>query len=263
MSESPVPEEESQSEVEAVKPVSKEHNAPELDASFNADDEDEEEDLRILSNRGNTFFSVNKPKKAKETPEQKAARVERQKMKDAKRAAMEERAAAAAAKLEAEAQSLSEFNNVGTAPDGWAVVEVKKSKTKLEAEATAAESENTAPVTPVPEVEKEVPAVPAAPVVETVTQPMTVDSRKIGLLIGPKGVTKIGIQVATGATIEMPKVDKDAPATTAIVNVTGTADAVARAVHALNELCTKGYSTLLAPDDFQEGYVAIHPRCAL
>jgi hypothetical protein len=35
---------------------------------------------------------------------------------------------------------------------------------------------------------------------------------------------------------------------------------VDRAVHALNELCSKGYSTLLAAPDFHEGYVEVKPK---
>lgn len=105
----------------------------------------------------------------------------------------------------------------------------------------------------------EEPAVPAAPVVETVTTLLTVEARKLGLLIGPKGITKIGMQTATGTEILMPKVEKDFVGPVEIA-VTGTAEGVARAVVALNELCNKGYCNLLADADFHEGYVAVHPR---
>lgn len=138
-------------------------------------------------------------------------------------------------------------------------MEVKKPKKKENEEPNSPAEAAPAVVEKV--VEKPVePAAPPAPVVETITTPVSADSKKLGLLIGPKGVTKIGIQNLTGATIEMPKVEKDAPASQVTINVTGPAASVAKAVHALNELILKGYCTLLAGDDFQEGYVAIHPR---
>ncbi len=231
-------------------------------AAVEAFDDDDDIDLPVFSNKAG-LAEVQKQKKAKETPEQKAARVERQKIKEAKKAAAEEKAAAAARKIDAE--SFSDFNAFASSPtqafDGWAVVEKSKSKTKKESD-EAASPVNAAPevVAPVAAAVEPTPAAPQLPVIETITVPMTVDSKKLGLLIGPKGVTKIGIQQATGATIEMPKVEKDAPPSSVVVNVTGTEASVNRAIHALNELCVKGYSVLLAGDDFQEGYVAIHPR---
>ena len=233
------------------------------DVSVSAIDFEEEDELPVFSNKAG-LKDAQKQKKAKETPEQKAARAERLKIKEAKRAAAEEKNAAAAAKLAAEDADFNNFSSASpttTQPfDGWAVVEVKKSKAAKKdedsPEAAAAAPAVPAPVAAVPEA----PAAPAQPVIETVTVPMTVDSKKLGLLIGPKGATKIGIQNATGATIEMPKVEKDAAPSSVIVNVSGTEASVARAIHALNELCVKGYSLLLAGDDFQEGYVAIHPR---
>ena len=168
--------------------------------------------------------------------------------------------------------------------DGWAVVEDKKGKAKLQkkaeaAAAAAAEAEAVAAavaaaaakkqskaaaaviesepaVTPVPEE----PVTPPAPVVEMITHELTVDSKKVGLLIGPKGVTKTGIQNATATTIQMPKTDKDAPAGPVSISVTGPELGVKKAVQALNELITKGYCALLAPEDFQESYVAVHPK---
>ncbi len=252
---SPVPEEDSQSESEVeIKKVVVEAAVSTIDF-----DEHDDIDLPVFSNKPSLQNAAEKTsKKAKETPEQKIARVERQKAKEIRRVAIEEKLAAAALAGE----NLSDINSFNSSPvgqpqfDGWAVVEVKKSKTKKESEDEAAAAPTPVVVAPV----ANVPQGPVEPVVETITVPMTVEARKIGLLIGPKGVTKIGIQVATGATIEMPKVDRESTATSAIVNISGTSDSVARAVHALNELCTKGYCTLLAGDDFQEGYVAIHPR---
>eukprot|EP01034_Spumella_vulgaris_P021939 gene21940-28019_t len=255
---SPVPDEpESESEPEVeVKKVVVETSV----ASVDFDDNDDI-DLPVFSNKPSLQNAAadKTSKKAKETPEQKAARVERQKAKELRRVAIEEKLAAAALAGE----NFSDINSFNSSPvaqpqfDGWAVVEVKKSKTKKENE------EGDAPSTPVPVVVAPVANVPMEPYVpaeETITVPMTVEARKIGLLIGPKGATKLGIQACTGATIEMPKTDKESTATTAIINVSGSKEAVDNALRALNELCTKGYAMMLSPADFQEGYVAIHPR---
>lgn len=146
--------------------------------------------------------------------------------------------------------------------DGWAVVEDKrKNKPK---KADTEESPSPVPVVPVSVPvavvpEPEVAVSSPVPVVETVTTELKVDAKKVGLLIGPKGATKIQIQSLTGANINMPKAEKEStePVT---ITVTGTALGVSKAVTALNELCTKGYATLLEPEDFQESYVAVHPR---
>eukprot|EP01039_Chlorochromonas_danica_P003761 gene3761-4111_t len=140
--------------------------------------------------------------------------------------------------------------------DGWAVV----GKTK--AKKTESEEQVSAPASPVPEVIPEpapVAVTPPAPVIETITSEMKVDPKKVGLLIGPKGVTKIAIQDLTGTKINVPKVEKEV--TEAVpISVVGPALGVSKAVHALNELITKGYATLLEADDFSESYVAVHPR---
>jgi rRNA processing protein Krr1/Pno1 len=95
--------------------------------------------------------------------------------------------------------------------------------------------------------------------VETVTKALTVEARKLGLLIGPKGVTKIGLQTATGTDIQMPKVEKDFNGPVEIT-ITGTDEGVERALFALNEMVVKGYSTILASPDFHEGYVEVKPK---
>ena len=60
--------------------------------------------------------------------------------------------------------------------------------------------------------------------------------------------------------IQTPKGERDA-STHMVITVTGTADGVARATKAINELCTKGYTKLLAGEDFKEGSIEVHPRC--
>jgi hypothetical protein len=64
---------------------------------------------------------------------------------------------------------------------------------------------------------------------------------------------------ATGVEINTPKVDRDSTAPM-VITVTGTADGVARATKAINELVTKGYCKLLASDDFKEGSIEVHPK---
>jgi len=120
-------------------------------------------------------------------------------------------------------------------------------------EPPAAVEEESAPVTPA------VPAAPPAPVIETITTEMVVEAKKLGMLIGVKGATRIAIQKATETNIQMPKTEKDnaGPVT---ITVSGQAANVQKAVHAMQELLTKGYCTLIASEDFQESDVAIHPR---
>ena len=63
--------------------------------------------------------------------------------------------------------------------------------------------------------------------------------------------------------IQTPKGERDTSNASVIITVTGTADGVARATKAINELCTKGYTKLLAGEDFKEGSIDVHPRCIL
>jgi rRNA processing protein Krr1/Pno1 len=60
--------------------------------------------------------------------------------------------------------------------------------------------------------------------------------------------------------INTPKGDRD-NAAPVIITITGTADGVARASRAINDLCSKGYTKLLAGDDFKEGSIEVHPNC--
>lgn len=234
-----------------------------------------------------------KNKKPKETPEQKAARAERQKEKQRTRELLEAAAAikqaeeAAAAAIAAAATAA--VDSADATPDGWAVVEKRrpnkadeetgastehkegddkddKKPLSKKAKAAAAKAEAAAEAAAAAKVaDGETAAtadeVPPAPelVIDSVTSEMSVDSKKLGLLIGPKGVTKIGIQNATGVEIEMPKTEKDftGPVT---ITITGPAAGVGKATAALHELCSKGYCMLLAGPDFQEGYIAVHQK---
>ncbi|KAJ1427696.1 hypothetical protein B484DRAFT_450216 [Ochromonadaceae sp. CCMP2298] len=231
----------------------------EATVKFQDSEEKEEKEEMVFA----STETLKKSKKAKETQEQRASRLERQKT--AKVVTKSEEVAVVAPKI-AESYDMFQVDSSPTSVDGWAVVEKSKKVKKNEAaeeEVVVVEKvvkkEKVVVETEVVGVVVVEEVVPAAPVVETVTLPITVEARKLGLLIGPKGVTKIGLQTATGTEISMPKVEKDFTGPVEL-NVTGTAEGVARAIFALNELCTKGYCNLLAGADFHEGYVSVPPR---
>jgi len=164
--------------------------------------------------------------------------------------------------------------------EGWAVVETRN-KPKAPAPAAAPTpatpvktSENEVPPLtstavveePVTVVEEEAasvtpvaPAAPPVPVVEIISYELSVEAKKLGMLIGVKGATRIAIQKLTDTNIQMPKTEKDNTGPV-IVTVSGQAAGVAKAVHAMQEMLTKGYCTLLASEDFQESDVSVHPR---
>lgn len=141
-----------------------------------------------------------------------------------------------------------------TQSDGWAVVEEKrKSKKKPDDASEPAVAELSSPVLAA----EDIPCTPV--IIDNVSSEILVDVKKLGLLIGTKGATRIAIQNATGTSIQMPKAEKDAVGPLSIT-VSGTAAGVNKAITAMNELCIKGYCGLLASDDFQESYVAVHPK---
>lgn len=51
------------------------------------------------------------------------------------------------------------------------------------------------------------------PEAELYSEVIMVEPRKVGLLIGPKGVTKLAIQEVTGVNITMPRIEKPAEGT--------------------------------------------------
>lgn len=174
------------------------------------------------------------------------------------------------------------------AADGWAVVEKKGGKQAKKVEPTpaappavevpapattstpSAAADELAPATTVDEaatpetdeaVEEEdtTPAAPPVPVIEKVTQELTVEAKRLGLLIGVKGATRIAIQSATDTNIQMPKTEKDSTGEVTI-SVTGEEAGVAKAITAMKELLAKNYCMLLADPDFRESDVTVHPR---
>ncbi|CAE7660075.1 SCP160, partial [Symbiodinium microadriaticum] len=179
-----------------------------------------------------------KGKKAKETPEQRAARLERQRKRKTEVEAVvveEDRISAVPAPARAAAVVPS------PAVDGWEVVtDKRKLKTKKTKDAKS-------PATDVAAVSTE--GAPTA--VDQSTGTLKVEAKKVGVLIGPKGATMHAIQDATDTKITMPKTDRDstAPAT---VSVVGTVEGVAKAISIMRELCNKGYSASLEGEGFQE-----------
>ena len=243
----------SSSEVEAVPSAALAANVVE-DEEDKAD-EDFTEDIFVVGE------ASKRAKKSKETPEQKATRLERQKVTKSPKK-VEDDILFSEASNSAPSTRVSDISAANASSfDGWAVVEKKNAKAKKSESASDLEDipslmTNVPLSTPAP-VEEEI-VTPPAPV-DLVTKELTVEAKKLGLLIGPKGITKIGMQTATGTEISMPKVEKDhtGPVTVA---VTGSAEGVDRAVYALNELCQKGYCNLLASPDFHEGYVEVKPK---
>lgn len=187
----------------------------------------------------------NNNKKAKETPEQRAARLERQKITKQKKA--EEAAALTKAEPSPPVPKPTTDSFVtqqSQISDGWAVVEERRKKK------------------PKPVEVKKVAAVvtdddSASPTATSsfVTEQVMVDAKKIGGIIGPKGSTLHAIQDMHEVKIDTPK-DRDSSGPVA-VSVTGSADGVAGAIRIIKELNTKGYSKALEGENFNESAISV------
>lgn len=193
--------------------------------------------------------SEKKGKKAKETPEQRAARLERQKLAKQKKNELVVEPAA----VESEVANIVSPSPASAAPaaaaDGWEVVADKRSKKakkpkKVEAPAPV-DSDSGAPVA-----------------IDQTTGTLKVEPKKVGILIGPKGATMHAIQDATETKITMPKTDRDATAE-ATVSVVGAAEGVAKAISIMKELCNKGYAVALEGENFQESSISVHHKYEL
>lgn len=183
------------------------------------------------------------PIKPKESSNQKAARVERQKIVKAKKTTVSESG------INTTTTSVIETNVVAAsltpaappriahAADGWAVVEDKR---RLK------------PKKVVPKAE----AVKSS--VDAQKSQISVDAKKIGVIIGPKGVTLRSIQEATGVEVNVPKSDR---ATTGpvLVALSGTSEGIKLATKIITELSTKGFSPTIEGEDFQESSISVHP----
>jgi rRNA processing protein Krr1/Pno1 len=143
--------------------------------------------------------------------------------------------------------------------DGWEIVEDKrKQKLAVSAQTTALSN-----ATHLKENHE------TAPVVETIKSSVSVDAKKVGVLIGPKGSTLHQLQDLFHVEIITPKEKESAvtppsnskaPVTApATINVIGAAENVTQAIKAITELCTKGYTACLEGSDFKEGHISILP----
>ncbi len=173
-----------------------------------------------------------KLKKPKETAEQKEARLQRQQ---------------AAKIIKKESESTARATNPPPAPvvvtpkkvvkvveDEWeVVVDKKKDKPKKKVE----QVEISQPIV--------VPKPVAAPSDPKETKNVSVDSRKVGAVIGPKGVTLRVIQDITGTEIQIPKLDPNQPTATVSVSVSGRSSGVSKAIQILSEISDTGISTAL------------------
>lgn len=88
---------------------------------------------------------------------------------------------------------------------------------------------------------------------------LRVQSNKIGVIVGIKGARKIAIQTATSTVLTFPPSDLN-KSESAIITISGTNDGVKKAKSAINDILTKGYSTLLEGPDFRETSISIHPK---
>mmetsp|Transcript_2633 Transcript_2633/g.4250 ORF Transcript_2633/g.4250 Transcript_2633/m.4250 type:complete len:465 (-) Transcript_2633:69-1463(-) len=96
------------------------------------------------------------------------------------------------------------------------------------------------------------------------TDSITIDAKKVGIIIGPKGATMLAIQDATGCKLDVNAPSKDDKPTNANAKATvvlsGDKDAVKAAKKAILELAAKGFATILQSENFGETTMAVHPR---
>jgi len=104
-------------------------------------------------------------------------------------------------------------------------------------------------------------AVPAS------SESVTVDAKKIGIIIGPKGATMKALEEATGCRLDINAPSKDdpppkssQPQKATIILSGGDKEGMAKAKKALMELASKGYATILQSENFGEFGTVVHPR---
>ena len=107
------------------------------------------------------------------------------------------------------------------------------------------------------------PAPPAPPAPVEVTKTVTVDSRKVGRIIGPKGKTMKEIMAVTNVKIDIPRIEdktiSSKNSNTVDVTVVGSKNGTKKAISAIEELCAKGYAKLIAEEGFQESTITVSP----
>lgn len=84
-----------------------------------------------------------------------------------------------------------------------------------------------------------------------------VESKQVGVIIGPKGVTLHKLQDATNTKISVPPNSSEMYGPVKVC-VEGPPDQVKRCAEAIKDLCTKGMSRI-THGDYKEGTVQVHP----
>jgi rRNA processing protein Krr1/Pno1 len=143
---------------------------------------------------------------------------------------------------------------------GWtAATSKREKKTKEKAIDTAPSSteEDVATSVPTPvSVSTEVDVGPTKP-----STTVTVDPKKIGAVIGPKGATMKHIEEVSGCKLRTIDRDPDVQAKSAQIHVEGPdVESVREACRLVTELCSKGYSVKLQGGDFIEAFVEVNSR---
>lgn len=165
---------------------------------------------------------------------------------------------------------------IDNSDDGWNVVEknplkkVKKAKkaslavkeeTKLETVTSVTADNSAAEATAANAAVEAVVEAPAPAPAPEIIKTVAVDPSRFGIIIGSKGVNKIGIQDATNTEIRLPRNGEyDADASEVEVQVIGSEEReVNAAIRAVKDLVSKGYSQLLEGENFTEGSITVHP----
>uniref|UniRef100_A0A7S1ZLJ3 K Homology domain-containing protein n=1 Tax=Ditylum brightwellii TaxID=49249 RepID=A0A7S1ZLJ3_9STRA len=136
--------------------------------------------------------------------------------------------------------------------DGWVVEGVKDKKKKAAAAKKKAAAAAAA---------QQLQAAPTSAKSTETKDYVTIDAKKIGILIGPKGATLQALQDATNTKIETPQNrDRDDKSPVKVI-VTGDSPMdVKKAKEAIKELCNKGYASIIQGEGFIENYVSVHPQ---
>lgn len=209
------------------------------------------------SKKDSSVEDVLRKKKAKETPEQKAARLERQKL---SKVAISEVSSTALPTLSLQVASSTSgvsatstisyepFSSSNQQVDGWAKVEDKRKAKSASAFATPSTSKV-----------EETNVFEAVPVVDVKKSVINVDARKVGAIIGKNGDTSKKLTELLKVEIMTPKekVGESSLNATATISVSGPPENVPIAIRAIKDLCNKGYCTLLEGSDFMEEEISI------
>jgi hypothetical protein len=145
---------------------------------------------------------------------------------------------------------------------GWTRVELPKKEKKV-ASTPSAPSAPAQPVVPA-EIPKAAEEAPVEPAEVKPTQPNTtvsIDPKKLGIVIGPKGSTMKRIEEISKCRLRTIDQDPSIQAKSAHIRVEGPdVESVREACRLVTDLCSKGYSAKLEGGDFTESFVEISAR---